>query len=38
MLKIHEMSDRISSGLQTPVKLLLVSCANPLIQEPDSII
>ncbi len=36
ILKIHEMSDRVSSLLQSPIKMLWVSCANPLTQEPNS--
>ena len=36
ILKIHEMSDRVSSFLQPPIKMLWVSCANPLTQEPNS--
>ena len=34
--RVMNMNDRNRAGDQ-PVKMLLVSCANPLIQEPDSI-
>ena len=37
ILKINEMRDRDSSFLQPPIKILWVSCANPLTQEPNSI-
>ena len=36
ILKINEMSGRVSSFLQPPIKMLWVSCANPLTQEPNS--